>query len=94
MKPVKNPAAKLTTLALSTVAFGALWGWIASRQPEAGEAEGFAATTAAPVVRRIFVVRVQNPDGSVTERVVSESEFQQTQAQVAAPEPITRSSGS
>jgi hypothetical protein len=92
---LKNPAAKIGTVGLSAIVFASLWGWIAERGSGAGAGE-YDAVSAAPtsVAQRVYIVRTQDANGTVTERIVSEAEAIAAQAAAAAPQPVARSRGS
>lgn len=108
---VKHLTAKLSALTLSALLFALLWGWIASTRVEDQSATAPALQASAPaqlapvaaappptpetVIRRMVVVRTRNADGTVTERVVPETEYvPATAPQPVAPQPVARSRGS
>ena len=104
---IKNAAAKIGAVALSTMAFTTIWGWIAAAGSQGNPASSNQQAVLAPdapaptpetVTRRMIVVRTTNPDGTVTQRIIPESEFS---ARQSAPEassqpsrPVARSRGS
>ena len=103
----KNAVAKIGAVALSTVAFTTIWGWIATAgsqgNPASNSEQAFVAPNApAPTpettIRRMVVVRTTNPDGTVTQRIVPETEFstQRSPSRAAsqASRPVARSRGS
>lgn len=107
---VKHLTAKLSALTLTALLFAMLWGWIAATRVEdqsatpalqASAPAQLAPVAAAPpptpetVIRRMVVVRTRNADGTVTERVVPETEYVPTTApEPVAPQPVARSRAS
>jgi hypothetical protein len=102
---MKNAAAKVGAVALSTMAFTTIWGWIAAASPEkpaastehAVLAPDAPAPTPETVIRRMIVVRTTNPDGTVTQRIVPETNYSAEQAARASAQPsqpVARSRGS
>jgi hypothetical protein len=102
----KNAAAKIGAVALSTMAFTTIWGWIAAagtqnNAPSTSEQAVLAPDVPAPtpetVIRRMIVVRTTNADGTVTQRIVPESDYSVEQAarvSAEASRPVARSRGS
>jgi hypothetical protein len=97
---LKNPAAKIGTVGLSAVVFASLWGWIASRAPVDTEEGAVVGAGPTSVTQRVYIVRTQNADGTVSERIVPEAEALAVQRTVTAaqsapaPQPVARSRGS